>query len=137
MVAAYILAILFISFVAGRSQKNREDCFLGGRRVSPWLVASSLLADQVSAISLASAPAFIAVRSGGGLNWLQYELAVPLAMLFIMVFLVPVFRSASGISIYGFLEKRFGRPVRLTLSLIFMANRSMGGADDTVPGAQP
>ncbi len=48
--------------------------------MSPWLVAPSLLANQVSAISLVSAPAFIAVRSGG-LKWLQYELAVPLAMI--------------------------------------------------------
>lgn len=127
IVAAFILAILFIGYMTGRSQKNREDYFLGGRRVSPWLIASSLMANQVSAISLVSAPAFIAVRSGGGLKWLQYELAVPLAMIFIMVFLVPVFRSASGISIYAFLENRFGRPVRLALSLIFMANRSMGG----------
>ncbi len=127
IVAVYILAIIGISYAAGRSQKSREDYFLGGKRVSPWLVASSLLANQVSAISLVSAPAFIAVRSGGGLKWLQYELAVPLAMLFIMVFLVPVFRKASGISIYELLEKRFGRATRLALSLVFMINRSLGG----------
>lgn len=127
IVAVYIIAIIGISYTAGRSQKSREDYFLGGRRVSPWLVASSLLANQVSAISLISAPAFIAVRSGGGLKWLQYELAVPLAMLFVMVFLVPVFRKSAGISIYELLEKRFGRPTRLALSMIFMINRSLGG----------
>ncbi|HNW27078.1 MAG TPA: sodium/solute symporter [Spirochaetota bacterium] len=127
IVAAYILAIILIGYLAGRSQKNREDYFLGGRRVSPWLVALSLMANQVSAISLVSAPAFIAVRGGGGLKWLQYELAVPLAMVFIMAFLVPVFRSTSGISIFEFLENRFGRSVRLALSLIYMVNRSIGG----------
>ncbi|MBP7738653.1 MAG: sodium/solute symporter [Spirochaetes bacterium] len=127
IVAVYILAIMGIGYLAGRSQKSREDYFLGGRRVSPWLVASSLLANQVSAISLVSAPAFIAARSGGGLKWLQYEVAVPLAMVFIMVFLAPVFRAADGISIYEILEKRFGRPTRLALSLIFMINRSLGG----------
>src|SRR5512138_3450562 len=103
IVAVYILAVIGISYAAGRTQKTREDYFLGGRRVPPWLVSSSLLANQVSAISLVSAPAFIAVRGGGGLKWLQYELAVPLAMLFIMAFLVPVFRRHAGISIYEFL----------------------------------
>lgn len=127
IVAAYILAIIGICYAAGRLQKSREDYFLGGRRVSPWMVASSLLANQISAISLVSAPAFIALRSRGGLTWLQYELAVPLSMLFIMVFLVPVFRDQAGISIYEFLERRFGRRTRLALSLIFMINRSLGG----------
>lgn len=126
IVALYIFVIIIISLLAGRSQNTQEDYFLGGRRMSHWLVGSSLLANQVSAISLVSAPAFIAVRKGGGLKWLQYELAVPLAMLFIMLFLVPVFRKRAGITIYGFLEDRLGRAARMAVSLLFMLNRSIG-----------
>jgi SSS family solute:Na+ symporter len=125
IVVAYIIAVIGISYFAGRSQKSQEDYYLGGRSMSSWLVASSFLANQVSAISLISAPAFIAVRSRGGLAWLQYELAVPLSMLFIILFLVPAYRKNSGITIYGFLEQRFGRPTRMALSLIFMVNRSV------------
>ena len=45
------------------------------------------MATQLSAISFISAPAFVGIREGGGLEWLSYELAVPLAMIFLMVIL--------------------------------------------------
>ena len=115
----YIIAIVLMSSFIGRRQRNQEDYYLGGRRVPPWQVGTSMVANQVSAISLIGAPAFIAVRNNGGLKWLQYELAVPLAMIAIITVLVPMLRSGGGITIYQYLEKRFGTAVRLCLSFIF------------------
>ncbi|TAL36076.1 MAG: sodium transporter [Spirochaetes bacterium] len=126
IVAAYIAGVVGMSFMLARRQESREDYYLGGRTVPWWLVGSSLLANQVSAISLIGAPAFIALRAGGGLVWMQYEIAVPLAMAVVIVFLVPVFRRAGGITIYEFAEKRFGVSSRVVLSVIFLASRSMG-----------
>ncbi len=122
----YTLSVIVMSFLVGRRQKSREDYFLGGRKVPYWLVGSSLMANQVSAISLIGAPAFIAVRAGGGLRWLQYELAIPLAMVFIMLVLVPVYWKTGGITIYEYLERRFGTAARSALSLVFLISRSMG-----------
>jgi len=48
--------------------------------MSAWLIGTSLAANPVSAISLVSAPTFEALRPEGGLRWLQYEFALPLAM---------------------------------------------------------
>jgi SSS family transporter len=126
IVAVYMIAVIAMSIVVAVRQKTSEDYYLGGRSVPWWLIGSSLMANQVSAISLIGAPAFIAVRAGGGLAWLQYELAIPLAMVVVIVFLVPVFRHTGGITIYEFAEKRFGPPSRVALSLIFLASRSMG-----------
>ena len=51
------------------------------------------MATQTSAISFISIPAFVALKEGGGLTLLQYELAVPLAIILVMVFLIPFFRK--------------------------------------------
>ena len=81
ILALYFVALIGLSFWIGKRQKRGEDYFLGGRKIRGGVVALSLAANQVSAISLIGAPAFVALRAGGGLRWLQYEFAVPLAMI--------------------------------------------------------
>jgi SSS family solute:Na+ symporter len=115
-----------MGFMIGRGQKNQEDYYLGGRRIKAWQVGLSVMANQVSAISLIGVPAFIAVRAGGGLIWLQYEFAIPLAMMVIMLALVPVYHRTRGITIYEYLETRFGSSTRMLLSLVFLLSRSLG-----------
>ncbi len=122
----YIAGIIGMSIAIGRKQRNQEDYYLGGRLIRPWQVALSVMATQVSAISLISAPAFIALRYGGGLVWLQYEFAIPLAMMLIMLILIPVYHHSRGITIYEYLENRFGKPTRSILSLVFLISRGLG-----------
>jgi SSS family solute:Na+ symporter len=83
------------------------------------------MATQCSVISFISIPAFVAVKEGGGLTWLQYELAVPLAMIFVMVLLIPFFRKLELISVYEYLEMRFSPGVRLFISAVFLVSRSL------------
>jgi len=125
ILAVYVVIVVGISYLVGRRQKDQDDYYVGGRRVPSWQVGGSLIANQVSAISLVGAPAFIAVKEGGGLKWLQYELAIPLAMIVIMAVLVPSFRSIEGITIYQWIEYRFGKVARAMLSLVFLVSRSL------------
>lgn len=110
----------------GRRQANQKDYFLAGESMAWWKVGLSLVANQVSAISLVGAPAFIALKTGGGLKWIQYEMAVPLAMVVITLFLVPVYWRTRGITIYEYLERRFGKSARMSVSLVFLVSRSLG-----------
>ena len=126
IVGAYIAFMLWLGYRVGRSQESQEDYYLGGRSVPYWLVGSSLMANQVSTISLIGAPAFIALREGGGLIWLQYEAAVPLAMIIVTMVLLPAYWRQGGTTIYEYLEGRFGAPARLAMGLIFLVNRSLG-----------
>ena len=111
---AYILLIISMSWVIGRRQKSQEDYYLGGRSMKPWQIALSVMATQVSAISLIGAPAFIALKANGGLVWLQYEFAIPLAMMLIMLILIPLYHKTQAITIYEYLENRFGKSTRTT-----------------------
>ncbi len=126
IVGMFIILILGLGFFIGRAQKNQVDYYLGGRNISSWLVGASLMSNQVSAISLIGAPAFIALKNNGGLRWLQYEMAIPLAMIVIILSLVPVYREKGGITIYEYLERRFGAASRACISGIFLVSRSMG-----------
>lgn len=119
IMALYIVALIMLSYRLGKSQINERDYYLGGNKVH-WLpVGVSSMATQLSTNSMLGAPAFVAFSLGGGLLWLQYELAVPLAMIFIMIFLIPFFKRANVISIYEYLELRLGVGSRMILSLLF------------------
>ncbi len=122
IVAAYMAGMVLLSALVGRSQKNERDYYLGGNRMHYWTIGLSTMATQCSTNSLLGAPAFVIAT--GGLLWLQYELAVPLAMIGIMLFLLPFFRRRNVVSVYEYLEHRFGIVSRTLLSLLFQFLRA-------------
>jgi len=126
IIVAYLAAMIGFSVYLGRGQQNQEDYYLGGRNLPWWAVGISTMATQTSAISFISIPAFVALKPGGGMTWLQYELAVPLAMIFIMVFLIPFFRKLELVSVYEYLEHRYGPAVRTFVSAVFLISRGLG-----------
>ena len=125
IIILYLTGMISLSVYLGRSQSSQEDYFVGGRKLSWWSVGISTMATQTSAISFISIPAFVALRTGGGLTWLQYELGVPLAMIIVMAFLIPFFRRLKLVSVYEYLEYRYGSPVRYLVSLVFLISRGL------------
>lgn len=122
IVIFYLAAMIVMSLFLGRRQKNHKDYYLGGNSMNHWAISISTMATQCSTNSLLGAPAF--VIAVGGLLWLQYELAVPLAMIGVMTFLLPFFRRMHVVSVYEYLEKRFGPASRLILSVMFQLLRA-------------
>ncbi len=126
VVGVYIAAMIGMSIWLGRGQADDADYYVGGRNLPWWGVAISTMATQTSAISFLSIPAFVALKPGGGLTWLQYELAVPLAMIGVGILLLPFFRKLELISVYHYLELRFGPAVRTLISAVFLLSRGLG-----------
>ena len=122
IVFVYSVGMIAMSVYLGRKQASERDYYLGGNKISYWGIGISTMATQCSTNSLLGTPAFIIAV--GGLLWLQYEIAVPLAMIGIMVFLIPFFRKQSVISVYEYLEKRFGVGTRTLLSIVFQFSRA-------------
>jgi len=102
------------------------DYFLGSRALGWFPLGMSTMATQLSAVSFVSAPAFVGLRSGGGMQWLTYEFGVPLAMIPLMALIGPMLRRSGVVSVYSFLERRFGRGSRLLLSALFIFSRAFG-----------
>lgn len=125
VLTVYLLAMIGLSAWLSRGQEDSADYFVGGRRLPWWAVGISIVATQSSAISFVSIPAFVALREGGGLTWLQYELAVPLAMLFLLGWVVPYLRDRQLVSVFEFPQQRFGIATGRTLAAVFLISRGL------------
>jgi len=124
LIAVYLIGFLGIGFLF-KENKTSKDYFLGGRSTS-WLPLSlSTMATQLSAISFISAPAFVGLREGGGMQWLTYEFGVPLAMAFLLIAILPSLYKSGIVSVYEYLEKRFDASSRLLISFVFQISRSV------------
>ena len=125
----FAIVIVYLGLLLGlgyffKEQKDKQDYFLGGRSMGVFPLTLSTMATQLSAISFISAPAFVGLRDGGGMVWLSYEFGVPLAMLFLMVYLLPALYRSGVVSIYDYLERRFGVSTRLVISIVFQVSRA-------------
>ena len=134
LVVGTYLALMLGFSVLLRNQSSEGDYFLGGRTIGWFPLSLSAMATQLSAISFISAPAFVGLREGGGLKWLTFEFALPLAMILVMFVIMPALFRAGVISIYEYLEQKFGRSTRLIISIAFQVVRAFGTAI-MVPGA--
>jgi SSS family transporter len=124
VIVIYLAAMVGLSLYLGRGQRTARDYYLGGNKTPPLPIALSTMATQCSTNSLLGAPAFVAFAAGGGILWLQYELAVPFAMIILMMVIFPVLRRLNLISLYGYLEKRFDRKTRIAISILFQFLRA-------------
>lgn len=123
VIILYILGFLYLGRLF-KDSTSRQEYFLGGKSFGWFPLSISTAATQLSAISFISAPAFVGLKQGGGMMWLTYEFAVPLAMLFLMVFLIPPMFKMGIVSVYEFLENRYSSSTRILLSLVFQVSRS-------------
>ena len=125
IVILYLVGFLAMGYFF-KENKDSKDYFLGGRSMGWFPLSLSTMATQLSAISFVSAPAFVGLKLNGGMKWLTFEFAVPLAMLFIMIVVIPPLFRSGVVSIYEFVEKRFSASTRLILSIVFQISRALG-----------
>lgn len=124
VITIYLLGLLMLAWYLGKGQSDNSEYYLGGGNIPPWALATSVIATQCSTNSLLGAPAFVGFSEGGGMRWLQYEMALPLAMLFLGFLFVQI-KNKHHISIYAFLEDRLGVECRLLASGSFLFFRGI------------
>lgn len=125
-----VIFVYLIGFMAMgyffKENKNSKDYFLGGKSLGWFPLSLSTMATQLSAISFISAPAFVGLKANGGMKWLTFEFAVPLAMVGIMFFIIPPLYKSGIVSIYEYLERRFSPSTRKIVSVVFQISRALG-----------
>src|SRR5918993_124993 len=117
-----LLVIIAYGLYKSRTTKNLEGYFLSNRTMPWYLVLLSIMGTQASAITFLSAPgqAFT-----DGMRFVQYYFGLPLAMIVICIFFVPVFRNLKVYTAYEFLEKRFDVKTRTLTSALFLISRGL------------
>jgi SSS family solute:Na+ symporter len=123
IIGVYLLLVAGVSIAVAFRQESTDDYYVASRQLGGGYIAASILATQVSAVSLIGGPAFVAL--GGGLVWLQYELAIPLATIILIAVVAPVLRRGRFTTIYEYAGRRFGPTARLALALVFLIARAL------------
>jgi solute:Na+ symporter, SSS family len=122
IVAAYLVWILYDGLKRTKRANEVEGYFLANRSLPWWAVGLSVMATQLSAITL------VGTTGQGydtGLRFVQFYYGLPLAMVILSVTLVPFFHRARVFTAYEYLERRFDVRVRSLTSFLFLASRSM------------
>ncbi len=123
VVAVYFAATIGIGLWFGRGERDTTDFFLGGRR-QHWLLAGiSIIATEVSALTIIGVPAE-AYR--GNWNYLQMYAGAFLGRILIVYLLLPAFYGGKVTTVYEYLGQRFGPWTRSTASVMFFASRVLG-----------
>ncbi len=125
VITLYLAGVIGFSLKLSKQQLSPDDYYVGGRKLPWWAVGISTMATQSSANSFVGIPAFVALVAGGGMTWLQYELAMPLAMGAVMILMIRRFRELNLVSVYGYLEKRFDGRSRRVMAVIFLLSRGL------------
>ena len=117
-----LLAIVAYGLYKSRTTHNLDGYFLSNRSL-PWgLVLLSIMGTQASAITFLSAPG---QAYTDGMRFVQYYFGIPLAMVVISIFFVPIFRNLKVYTAYEFLERRFDGKTRTLTSFLFLLQRGL------------
>lgn len=102
--------------------KDIQDLLLAGRRMKWWAIGVSILATQASAITFigTTGQAFMY-----DMRFIQVYLGMPVAMVILSITLVPFYHKLKAYTAYESLEIRFGLPVRLATSMLFLVSRGI------------
>ena len=122
VLVATLLTIITYGLYKSRTSHNLDGYFLSNRSM-PWgLVLLSIMGTQASAITFLSAPG---QAYTDGMRFVQYYFGIPLAMVVICIFFVPIFSRLKVYTAYEYLENRFDNKTRTLTSFLFLLQRGL------------
>src|SRR4249919_2780043 len=122
VVVAYVAWIVYDGLRRAKGTDKVEGYFLGNRSLPWWAIGLSVMATQMSAVTLVGTTGQAYLT---GLRFIQFYFGLPLAMVILSVTLVPFFHRAKVYTAYEYLERRFDAKTRALTSLLFLISRSM------------
>jgi len=122
LVAAYLGYVVYDGVKRSRDTGEVRGYFLANRSLPWWAVGLSIMATQMSAITLVgtTGQAF-----DDGMRFIQFYFGLPFAMIILCVTVVPFFHRADVFTAYEYLEKRFDVRTRALTSFFFLMSRGL------------
>lgn len=117
IIAFYVIATLFISYLVNKRDTAGSDFSTGGKTFGWFTVGVSILATYISAMTFVGMPGWV---YGAGMEAMSIHLNYPIVIFFTVLFFVPVFYKLGLTSIYEYLEHRFGIVARTINALVFL-----------------
>jgi solute:Na+ symporter, SSS family len=121
IVAVYLVWMIVDGLKRSKGTDKVEGYFLANRSLPWWAVGLSVMATQLSAITL------VGTTGQGystGLRFVQFYFGLPIAMVILSLTVVPFFTRARVFTAYEFLERRFDVRTRTATSFLFLVGRA-------------
>lgn len=133
--AIVVVYVLYVVIDGVRRSKNTDSLagfFVANKSLSWWVVGLSVMATQLSAITMIGTPGQGATD---GIRFIQFYFGLPIAMVILGVTLVPFLHGSGVYTAYEFLERRFDAKTRSLTAFLFLLSRGMSaGTIIAAPG---
>jgi SSS family transporter len=119
--SSYFLVLIFTSVILSQSKvKTSRDYFTGGNAMPMLAVAISVLATSQSAATFLGGPEYSFSKD---LTFLGFYASAFIAILFVSKVLVPRFYAINAITVYEYLEHRYGETSKRYAGIMFLVGR--------------
>ena len=120
--SSILITIALYGAVKKRQNKNLKSYILGDKSVKWSTIGLSVMATQASAITFLSTPG---QGFKEGMSFIQIYLGLPLALIVVSAFFVPIYYKSKVFTAYQYLEERFDYKVRALTSFFFLLQRGL------------
>jgi len=105
-----------------RHIQSTQSFLLGDRDLPWWTIGLSIMATQASAITFLSTPG---QAYADGMRFAQFYFGLPVAMVFLSIFVLPIYYRLKVYTAYEYLEGRFDRRTRTLTAILFLISRGL------------
>jgi SSS family solute:Na+ symporter len=120
VLGGYLVLMAGIGFWASRKKTDAEGYFLAERRMPTFAVALSIIATSLSIATFVGVPQ---AAFKGDLTYLSLNMGGFLAVIIVGTLFIPKLYRAGTVTIYGYIEQRFGDGSRIATSSMFLLGR--------------
>ena len=117
-----LLFIVIYGTVKSRKNARIEDYLKNDNKLKGWQIGLSVMATQASAITFISVPG---QAYEDGMGFVQFYFGLPIAMIILSVFMIPIYHRMKVYTAYEYLENRFDVRVRQITSFLFLVQRAL------------
>lgn len=123
-VLGYIAVLFAVAWVSGRRADNAG--FFSGNRRTPWYMAAfAMIGAAMSGVTFISVPGSVAVD---GFSYMQMVAGFTVGQLIVAFVLIPTFYRLKVVSLYEYLDDRFGVRSHRTGAWFFFVSKMLGAA---------
>ena len=132
IVGVYVVWVVVDGIRKSKDTDTISGYFIANKSLSWWVVGLSVMATQLSAITMIGTPGQGATD---GMRFIQLYLGLPLAMVILGVTIVPLLHGSGVYTAYEYLERRFDARTRSLTAFLFLISRGLSaGAIMAAPG---
>jgi len=122
VLVATLSFIVLYGFWKTRNVNSTESYILGDRALKWHTIGLSIMATQASAITFLSTPG---QGFDDGMRFAQFYFGLPIAMIILCMFVLPIFYRLKVYTAYEYLEQRFDLKTRQFTAFLFLLGRGL------------